>query len=70
MTVYELTHLFFRSGGEPVYSPKGLGLFASTESAEEAVRYYKNAARIPRCSGRLLRPAKAGVWGSFRRYGF
>ena len=41
MTVYELTHLFFRSGGEPVYSPKGLGLFASTESAEEAVRYYK-----------------------------
>lgn len=39
MTVYELTHLFFRSGGEPVYSPKGLGLFASTESAEEAVRY-------------------------------
>lgn len=41
MTVYELTHLFFRSGGEPVYSPKGLGLFASAESAEEAVRYYK-----------------------------
>ena len=41
MTVYELTHLFFRSGGEPVYSPKGLGLFASTEIAEEAVRYYK-----------------------------
>ena len=33
MTVYELTHLFFRSGGEPVYSPKGLGLFASAESA-------------------------------------
>lgn len=41
MTVYELTHLFFRSDGEPVYSPKGLGLFASAESAEEAVRYYK-----------------------------
>lgn len=64
MTVYELTHLFFRSGGEPVYSPKGLGLFASTESAEEAVRYYKTqpgfrdapdafSVREGRCTGKF-----------------
>lgn len=41
MVIIELFHLFSRVDGDPVYSPKALGLFVSRKSAEEAIQYYK-----------------------------
>ena len=40
MLVFELSHLFFRSDGELIYSPKNLGLFYSYENAQKAIQYY------------------------------
>ena len=41
MVLYELTHNFYRYGGEIVYSPKFLGLFMSHQCAQEAISFYK-----------------------------
>lgn len=40
MTIYELTHVFFRYEDELIYSPKNLGLYYSYESVRQAVQYY------------------------------
>ena len=35
-----MTHLFYRFKDEPIYSPKGLGLYYSLESVRKAVEYF------------------------------
>ncbi len=41
MTVFELSHIFFRTKSELVYSFKNLGFFLSYESALRALQFYK-----------------------------
>lgn len=41
MLLYELTHIFYRSDGAVILSPKGLGLYSSRESIQKAMEYYK-----------------------------
>ncbi len=40
MIVYELTHLFYRWGGQIIHSPKGLGYYTSEAAARDAIAYY------------------------------
>ena len=42
MTVYELTHLFYRVQDQVVLSPKFLGLYPSPESARAAIAHYNS----------------------------
>jgi len=40
MIVFELSHLFYQCDDEIMYSPKGLGLYSSRESATDAKAYF------------------------------